>query len=92
MTEGDFVTLNTDVTELHKNDDILWYYGPNLVAKIFSTFDVPDGRFRDRLKLNNQTGSLIITNITTQHAGLYQLETDGTKYSSRTFSVSVYGE
>ncbi len=92
VMEGDSVTLNTDVTELHKDDDILWYYGPNLVTKIFSTFDVPDGRFRNRLKLNNQTGSLTITNITTQHAGLYRQVTDGAKYSSRTFSVSVYGE
>ncbi len=92
VMEGDSVTLNTNVTELHKHDDVNWYYGPNRVAKIFSTFDVPDGRFRNRLKLNNQTGSLTITNITTQHAGLYKLVSDGTKYSSRTFSVSVYGE
>ncbi len=91
VTEGDSVTLNTDVTELHK-DDVNWYFGTNLVAKIFSTSDVPDGRFRNRLKLDNQTGSLTITNITTQHAGLYRLVTDGAKYSSRTFSISVYGE
>jgi len=92
VTEGDSVTLNTNVTELHKDDDVNWYFGTNLVVKIFSTFDVLDERFRDRLKLNNQTGSLTITNITTEHTGLYQLVTDGAKYSSRTFSVSVYGE
>ncbi len=92
MMEGDSVTLNTNVTELHKHDDVNWYFGTNLVVKIFSTSDIHDGRFRNRLKLDNQTGSLTITNITTQHAGLYQLVTEGAKYSSQTFSVSVYGE
>uniref|UniRef100_A0A8C1YDT8 Ig-like domain-containing protein n=1 Tax=Cyprinus carpio TaxID=7962 RepID=A0A8C1YDT8_CYPCA len=96
--EGDSVTLNT-VNEIREDDDdILWKFGAenSLIAKIkkqqqiFSTFDVPDGRFRDRLKLDNQTGSLTITNITTQHAGDYQLEISGAKKSSKTFSVSVY--
>ncbi|KAI2646092.1 SLAM family member 5 [Labeo rohita] len=56
---------------------------------IFNTSDGPDGRFRDRLKLDNQTGSLTITNITTKHAGDFKLEISGAKRSSKTFSVSV---
>ncbi len=100
VMEGDSVTLYTDLTEIHEDDDILWKYGAEKfqIAKmkkkkqIFSTFDGPDGRFRDRLKLDNQTGSLTITNITTQHNGVYQLQTAGAKKSSKTFSVSVYGE
>ncbi|XP_058618043.1 natural killer cell receptor 2B4-like [Onychostoma macrolepis] len=96
--EGDSVTLNTDATEVQQADDILWEFGAEkyLIAKmkkqqqIFSTFNGPDGRFRDRLKLDNQTGSLTITNITTQHAGLYKLDITGEKLSSQTFSVSVY--
>uniref|UniRef100_A0A8C1SRY4 Ig-like domain-containing protein n=1 Tax=Cyprinus carpio TaxID=7962 RepID=A0A8C1SRY4_CYPCA len=92
VMEGDSVTLNTDLTEIHQNEDILWYFGPkmDLVAKIFSTYDVPDGRFRDRLKLDHQTGSLTITNTTIKHAGPYKVETEGVKYSSKMFSVSVY--
>ncbi|XP_073699686.1 uncharacterized protein [Garra rufa] len=58
--------------------------------QIFNTSDVPDGRFRNRLKLDNQTGSLTITNITKEHAGVYQLEIAGAKKSSKTFNVSVY--
>ncbi|XP_016409581.1 SLAM family member 5-like [Sinocyclocheilus rhinocerous] len=97
VMEGDSVTLNTDVTEILEDDDILWKFGAenSLIAEIsrekqiFSTYDVPDG-FRDRLKLDNQTGSLTITDITTEHAGLYKLEITGAKWSSKTFSVSVY--
>ncbi|XP_051763438.1 natural killer cell receptor 2B4-like isoform X1 [Ctenopharyngodon idella] len=98
VMEGDSVTLNTDVTEIHEDDDILWKYGAenSLIAKmsienqIFSTSDGPDGRFRDRLKLDDQTGSLTITNTRTEHAGVYELEIKGVKRSSKTFSVSVY--
>ncbi|XP_051763390.1 SLAM family member 9-like [Ctenopharyngodon idella] len=98
VMEGDSVTLNTDFTEIHEEDDILWKYGAenSLIAKmkkknqIFHTYNVTDGRFRDRLKLDDQTGSLTITNITTEHAGVYQLDISGAKKSSKTFSVSVY--
>ncbi|XDV23721.1 hypothetical protein PO909_028172, partial [Leuciscus waleckii] len=97
--EGDSVTLNTDVTEVRKDDDVLWKFGAekSLIAKmnkkkqIFSTYDdVPDGRFRDRLKLDDQTGSLSITNTTTEHTGVYQLDISGAKKSSKTLNVSVY--
>ncbi|CAM4659780.1 unnamed protein product [Leuciscus chuanchicus] len=98
VMEGDSVTLNTDVTEIHEDEDMLWSFVAvkSLIAKIkrknqiFSTSDGPDGRFRDRLKLDDQTGSLTITNITTEHTGVYQLEISGLKLTSKTFSVSVY--
>ncbi len=100
VTQGHSVTLHTGVTEIREDDDILWKYGAekSQIAKmkkkkqIFSIYDGPDGRFRDRLKLDHQTGSLTITNITTQHAGVYQLEIAGAKKSSKIFNVSVYGE
>ncbi|XP_052445335.1 uncharacterized protein LOC127987079 [Carassius gibelio] len=101
VMEGDSVTLNTDLTEIHEDNEIVWKFGAesfllaeiNREKQIFSTYDnVPDERFRDRLKLDNQTGSLTITNITTQHAGLYKLEIAGVKWSSKTFSVSVYDQ
>ncbi|XP_059399370.1 SLAM family member 9-like [Carassius carassius] len=98
VTEGDSVTLNTDVTEIHENEDILWTFGTetSLIARIKKNkqsspiYPDTDERFRDRLKLDDQTGSLTITNITTEHAGVYQLQISGARSSKKTLSVSVY--
>uniref|UniRef100_A0A9J7YHK5 Ig-like domain-containing protein n=1 Tax=Cyprinus carpio carpio TaxID=630221 RepID=A0A9J7YHK5_CYPCA len=98
VTEGDSVTLHTDLTEIHEDDDILWKFGAedSLIAEInrgdqiFSTFKGADGRFKDRLKLDKQTGSLTITDITTELAGVYELQISGDMLSSKTISVSVY--
>ncbi|XP_026108573.1 natural killer cell receptor 2B4-like [Carassius auratus] len=100
VMEGDSFTLNSDLTEIHEdNDMLLWKFGleNSLIAKIsrakqiFSTSDGPEEKFRDRLKLDNQTGSLTITNITTELDGHYELEIDGPMWwSTKTFSVTVY--
>ncbi|KAL1251980.1 hypothetical protein QQF64_019776, partial [Cirrhinus molitorella] len=97
VTEGDSVTLNADQTEVSK-DDILWECETemdaiaefNKTAGKFSTSDGRDGRFRNRLKVDNQTGSLTITNITTQHAGDYKLKITGKKGPLKAFRISVY--
>ncbi|XP_058615741.1 SLAM family member 9-like [Onychostoma macrolepis] len=80
--EGDSVTLHTGRTYL--NDDWIqwWFINKNsLIAEInvleiiFTVYDdVLDGRFRDRLNVDHQTGSLTVTNTTTEHAGVYELE------------------
>ncbi|CAM4597487.1 unnamed protein product [Leuciscus chuanchicus] len=80
VMEGDSVTLNSDLTEM-KNDVIRW--------RITVHDDVLDGRFRDRLKLGKQTGSLTITNTRTEHAGRYKLQVFSNRFSSKSFSVSV---
>ncbi|XP_056109119.1 uncharacterized protein LOC130086914 [Rhinichthys klamathensis goyatoka] len=76
--EGDSVSLNSDLTEMMEEDLILWRFGDEntLIVKInvmdnsMTVYDdVTDGRFRDRLKLDHQTGSLIITHTTTEHTG-----------------------
>ncbi|XP_048038374.1 uncharacterized protein LOC125263392 isoform X1 [Megalobrama amblycephala] len=98
VMEGDSVTLYTNLTEIRKDEEILWEHGAenSLIAQIsraagiFSTSDGPDGRFRDRLKLDNQTGSLTITNTRTEHAGEYQLGINGVDLTKKRFSVSVY--
>ncbi|XP_073721352.1 uncharacterized protein [Misgurnus anguillicaudatus] len=98
VMEGDSLTLHTDITEKETVDLIDWRFGDkgriaqiNVEANIFSVRDVvADGRFKSKLKLNNQTGDLTITNITTQHTGLYKLEIRiSVKIIRRTFSVSV---
>ncbi|XP_016107281.1 uncharacterized protein [Sinocyclocheilus grahami] len=100
VMEGDSVTLYTDLTEIQKADLILWTFGSEstriaqinrLVNKISIYDDVLDGRFRDRLKLDIQTGSLTITNTTTEHAGPYGFLQiiDGKEVTPKKFSIIV---
>ncbi|XP_050950305.1 SLAM family member 5-like, partial [Labeo rohita] len=93
--EGDSVLLPTNVSQILENDSIVWTFGAenSVIAKLKrkkQMLDFPDGRFRDRLKLNTQTGSLTITNTRTEHAGLYKLEIRLEKVIFKTFNISVY--
>ncbi|XP_016396131.1 uncharacterized protein LOC107729909 [Sinocyclocheilus rhinocerous] len=97
VKEREYVTLQA-VTEIQSNDHILWLFGDTVLAEIhkadqrFSTSDGPDERFRGRLKLNNQTGSLIITNTRTTDSGLYELKISSSRYTiNRRFIVTVTG-
>ncbi|XP_077083189.1 uncharacterized protein LOC143736334 [Siphateles boraxobius] len=77
VEEGESLCLPTGVTELHKDDKIQWYREDILIAEIHketSTYDEADGRFRNKLTLNHQTGDLTINNIKNHHAGLYRLK------------------
>ncbi|KTG06421.1 hypothetical protein cypCar_00043479 [Cyprinus carpio] len=82
VMEGDSVTLNTDV-KTNQHDIIKWYFNNIRIAQIsedlsFICTDVQcnEGteRFRDRLKLDHQTGSLTIMNITNTDSGDYKLK------------------
>ncbi|KAI2650712.1 CD48 antigen [Labeo rohita] len=94
--EGDSVTLNSGLTEMMDDHLILWRFGTEniLIAEInvmtdsVTVYDdVLNGRFRDRLNVDDQTGSLTITDITTELAGLYKLQTNS---ASKNFSLTVY--
>uniref|UniRef100_A0A8C1Y2G7 Ig-like domain-containing protein n=1 Tax=Cyprinus carpio TaxID=7962 RepID=A0A8C1Y2G7_CYPCA len=95
VLEGDSVTLNTDV-KVQKDDQILWRFGPqeSRIAEIHRQniyIDATNTIFDKRLQMDNQTGSLIIRNIRTEHSGLYKLlivSNRGT--SNKRFNVSVY--
>ncbi|KAI2650611.1 T-lymphocyte surface antigen Ly-9 [Labeo rohita] len=100
VTEGDFVTLNTDVTKIKRDDHILWTFRiKNSETRIAQTntqnisiYDSGENeRFRDRLQINEQTGSLTITNINKLHSGLYKVQiiNGGVRY--KTFNIAVYG-
>ncbi|XDV23353.1 hypothetical protein PO909_027952 [Leuciscus waleckii] len=74
--EGDSVTLNPDLTDIQRDEQIQWRFGNIRIAKVIMNiirYD-NDERFRDRLKLD-QTGSLTISDIRTTDSGLYQLRT-----------------
>ncbi|KTF85675.1 hypothetical protein cypCar_00030692, partial [Cyprinus carpio] len=97
VQEGDSVTLQINVTEIQTDDDIMWTFGANrsLIAKISGeTSDIgdgPDGRFRDRLKLDHQTGSLTIKNTRTTDSGLYEVEISRSSSEDKhRFSVTVF--
>jgi len=99
VMEGDSVTLQTNVDEIQKDDLIKWTFGTNgsLIAKIIGEVsDIPgnlDESFRDRLKLDKKTGSLIITNTRTEHAGVYEVEISRrSSWSKHRFTVTVNGE
>ncbi|XP_056614990.1 uncharacterized protein LOC130430077 [Triplophysa dalaica] len=100
--EGDSVTLHVDPTDIQDDVQLQWKFTYNnadtCLAQMHtrygssSVFDnVGDGRFRDRLKLNSQTGFLTITNITNTDSGVFTLEIiSGRGTSYKRFNVTVY--
>nr|XP_055073712.1 uncharacterized protein LOC129453466 isoform X2 [Misgurnus anguillicaudatus] len=85
VMEGDSVTLHTNDADIQKPDaTVIWTFGAQKtrIARInraankepIYDADVLDGRFRDRLKINDQTGDLTITNIKTTDSGLYEVQ------------------
>ncbi len=100
-TVGDSVTLQTGVTELKNDDRILWKFSDKdiLIAELNQAtsqtffYEGPDGRFRDRLQLNQQTGDLTIRNISRAHSDVYTLQiTSGKKSTCKRFMVIAHGE
>ncbi|XP_016326150.1 SLAM family member 5-like isoform X2 [Sinocyclocheilus anshuiensis] len=97
VMEGDSVTLNTDVTEVQKNDLILWLFQINnsdtRIAEIHKqVFDMYESNktFGDRLHMDSRTGALTIRNIRTEHSGLYKLTIIKGGVTYKSFSVAVY--
>ncbi|XP_073669697.1 uncharacterized protein [Paramisgurnus dabryanus] len=94
--EGESVDLKTKIKDINRDDVIEWRFGETLIAKInpanniFSTYDGDDDLFRDKLKLNHQTGDLTISDFRVKHTGVYKLKIiRGGKTSHRRFSVFV---
>ncbi|XP_050950291.1 uncharacterized protein LOC127153301 [Labeo rohita] len=97
VMEGESVTLNITVTEKQNIAMIMWKFGHNksLIAKISKKFTNiavyykdANERFRDRLKLDNQTGSLTIMNTRSTDSGDYEVDIDSSRKT--TFNVTVY--
>lgn len=95
MKEGKSVTLNT-YTEIQEGDLILWILDTTVIAKIVGetreTIDDTNERFRDRLQLDHQTGSLTIRDIRFTDSGEYELKIISDNNNDGIFNVSVCGE
>ncbi|XP_056614613.1 natural killer cell receptor 2B4-like [Triplophysa dalaica] len=96
VMEGHSVTLHTD-TQLQSQDDIEWTFGvespDEIIAEFFSKDKLTsiNETLKNHLHIDDQTGSLIITNITTQHTGLYKLEISRKpSVLTRHFNLTVY--
>nr|XP_055073042.1 CD48 antigen-like [Misgurnus anguillicaudatus] len=98
VMEGDSVTLSVNVTESQIKEGIYWKFGPNKTSianiKNYKTTIYNDtrldGRFKNRLHLNNQTGSLTIKNTSITHTGLYHLTTKKQDEPLNIFNITVY--
>ncbi|KAI2650688.1 Neural cell adhesion molecule L1 [Labeo rohita] len=98
VKEGESVTLDPGVMK-NPNDLMTWHFNDICIAeiseepgKICTDVQCKDGdeRFRNRLKLDHQTGSLTITNTTITDSGVYQLQIISRSFSIiRSFSVTV---
>jgi len=101
VMEGDSVTLHTGVTEIQRDEHILWTFRPQtsetriaeIYKRIISIYDSGDNeRFRDRLQIDKKTGSLTITNINKLHSGLYKALIINERAKLISFNIAVYGE
>ncbi|XP_048054159.1 uncharacterized protein LOC125272989 isoform X2 [Megalobrama amblycephala] len=93
VMEGDSVTLDTDLRE----EFILitwWFRYSNSIIAETDGYEISypeDERFRGRLKLNHQTGSLTINYMRITDSGVYELEIDhNSGTSNKTYSVTVH--
>ncbi|CAM4659276.1 unnamed protein product [Leuciscus chuanchicus] len=99
VMEGDSVTLHTNLTEILKDDTILWLFGPkdSLLSQITRMVDLTpvfftdDARFRGRLQVDQKTGSLTIRNTRITHSGQYKLTISSKKTTTKIFNVTVSG-
>ncbi|KAF4097408.1 hypothetical protein G5714_021416 [Onychostoma macrolepis] len=96
ITEGEPVHLQTGLTELQEDDQILWTFEDALIAKLNressenSVYNVNDERFRGRLGLDEQTGDLTITNTKSTDSGVYELQIKSSdEVSYKKFNVLV---
>ncbi|XP_016366810.1 uncharacterized protein LOC107707333 [Sinocyclocheilus rhinocerous] len=97
VEEGESVTLDPGVIK-NPNDVMTWYCNDTFIAEItgdqskICTDDQCEERFRDRLKLDHQTGSLTIRDIRTTDSGLYRLVIISSSSSNSKISrVAVHG-
>ncbi|XP_030643692.1 natural killer cell receptor 2B4-like [Chanos chanos] len=94
---GETVTLHAGFMGLQSNVQIQWFHRSVDANIIIAQSQVLRGeiktdysdRFRDRLQLDRQTGSITIRNISITDSGIYRLRING-EISEKRFRVTVY--
>ncbi|XP_057218886.1 SLAM family member 9-like isoform X2 [Triplophysa rosa] len=96
VMEGGLLRLNTDAEQLNGNIQILWTFGNGKQSsriaqyhgKIYTHYD---DRFSGRVQLDERTGALNISNISTDDSGLYKaLIVINKQISTKKYKVDVY--
>jgi len=93
--KGNNVLLKTGVTTINPGDLILWMFGAKnfFIARADSNKTDISERFKDRVQLDPQTGSLTITNISNREYGHYKVQIiNEEKTTFRRFNVFDPGE
>lgn len=99
VSEGESVTLSSHLKERHNEDIDCVYEEKCLLVELHGQipvyYDCTDGRFGDRLQLDNKTGFLTIKNIGKIHSGTYELKITAESLMVQqclSYNVTVYGE
>jgi len=100
VEEGKNLTVKPKA-EIQTNDQIQWRFEDKVILKAeirgetVQTHDdaVADERFKGRLKLDEKTGSLTITNMRNEDSGEYKLQIISSRETTnKTFVVTVCGK
>ncbi|XP_051977680.1 uncharacterized protein LOC127639611 isoform X2 [Xyrauchen texanus] len=99
VIKGESVTLQTDLTGLQTVDELQWsYFTPEETRIARVTIETGNKNitlpnvskiFNDRLNVDSKTGNLIISDVTTEHSGLYKLEINRSQTKPKMFRVTV---
>ncbi|KAF3687122.1 hypothetical protein EXN66_Car002794 [Channa argus] len=89
---GDNITLNTGISELHRNSEVYWVYGPTKDTIIH----FENGKLQwirkdgiEKFELDERTGSLIIRSLNISDSGIYHGHIIDGNDSQQTFVLTV---
>ncbi|KAL0161014.1 hypothetical protein M9458_044739, partial [Cirrhinus mrigala] len=72
VMEGDNVTLHTNITNMQRDDQILWKLEDQVIP--IAHLNGPDDAKWRNIRLNDTTRDLVISNIRSDQSGLYKVE------------------
>lgn len=99
--EGSSFTFPRDIADVEKYDLITWIFENTTIAEFnrqrspsIKYGDVQDGKFKDRLKMDDQTRALAITDIKSTDSGLYKLQVivQNQETKNRAYRLTVSSE